>query len=190
MISNLFASIYKIWPFLVLFFGAFFIKKKKLFLWGSLICFYLFIFSFRFNCSRKSCIFCNKQVKKSFELGFMTCEFQNQKLSPERNKSLMPSTAHLNRWKNFWLFYCPFGQGGIIFVSRRFFLLHWVEIKKKGWRSRVLWVYGNCSMDGFFYWSSRLGGWLQNGRAFFSMSGFSARHLSSGVNPLPVDCHD
>lgn len=25
---------------------------------------------------------------------------------------------------------------------------------------------------------------------FFPMSGFSARHLSSCVNPLPVDCHD
>lgn len=42
-------------------------------------------------------------------------------------------------------------------------------------------------MDGLL---TRLGGWLQNGRTFFSMSGFSARHLSSGVNPLPVDCHD
>lgn len=153
MISNLFASIYKIWPFLVLFFGTFFInnKKKILYLWGSLICFHLYIFSFRFNCSRKSCIFCNKQVKKSFELGFMTCEFQNQKLSPERNRSLMPSTAHLNRWKvNFWLFYCPFGQGGIIFVCRRFFSFASGRNKKKGWRSRVLWVYGNCTMDGFF----------------------------------------
>lgn len=162
--------------------------KKILFLWGSLICFYLFIFSFRFNCSRKSCIFCNKQVKKNFELGFMTCEFQNQKLSPERNRSLMPSTAHLNRWKvNFWLSYCPFGQGGIIFVCRRFYAFALGRNKKK--RGDDLEFFEFMGIVLWMDFLTRLGG-LQNGRTFFSMSGFSARHLSSGVNPLPVDCHD
>lgn len=80
-------------------------------------------------------------------------------------------------------------MGSYLYVGF-FFLLHRVEIKKKGDDPEFFEFMGIVLWMDFLTRAQGLAVGCRMEEPFFPMSGFSARHLSSGVNPLPVDCHD
>lgn len=153
MISNLFASIYKIWPFLVLFFGAFFMNKKNSIIMGkSNMLLFIYLFFHLGLIVRENPVYSviSKWRKTlSWALWLVNFRIRSLVLKEIGHWCLQQLIWTDERWIFGCLIVLLDKVGSYLYVGV-FMLLHWVEIKKKGWRPRVLWVYGNCSMDGLF----------------------------------------